>query len=282
MDKKQHSKRAKELIGMGKVEVNGYSLSKSWFAFAMDTKDCKPVHTAIYFWIVELNNRLGWKKEFGLPTTDTMEVLSIGNKRTYLQALNDLELWGFIKIIQRSKNQYQSCIIELCRGKNDIASDTALPQHQTQHCPSVGTSIAPIDKPINNITNKINKPIPTESGDFEKEVVKFLPKVPWEQYSVLDFDSPKKDLLNDLEFISKTSSSHNLTKNQTEEWVKKFFIHIEKSNEGHANLQAHRKHCTNWINLKIQNEKNNKDGKTTFKAGQRTNGQVPTGGYSKL
>ncbi|MGA6117454.1 Lin1244/Lin1753 domain-containing protein [Sphingobacterium anhuiense] len=124
--------------------------------------------------------------------------------------------------------------------------------------------------------------IPTESGDFEKEVVKFLPKVPWEQYSVLDFETPKTDLLNDLEFISKTSSSHNLTKIQTEEWVKKFFIHIEKSNEGHANLQAHRKHCTNWINLKIQNEKNNKDGKTTFKAGQRTNGQVPTRGYSKL
>lgn len=124
--------------------------------------------------------------------------------------------------------------------------------------------------------------IPTESGDLEKEVVKILPKVPWEQYSVLDFETPKADLLNDDEFISKTSSSHNLTKNQTEEWVKKFFIHIEKSNEGHANLQAHRKHCTNWINLKIQNEKNNKDGKTTFKAGQRTNGQVPTGGYSKL
>jgi len=150
--------------------ATGYALSRRWFAFAFETKECKVQHTALFMWIIELNNRLGWKKEIGIPTADTMEGLSIGNKNTYLDALRDIAKWGFIEIVKESKNQYQACIISLCHSKSEPASgtalDTALIQHEVQHRygtgygigvsidDSIGFSIDTIDKPINKETSK--------------------------------------------------------------------------------------------------------------------------------
>jgi hypothetical protein len=142
--------------------MNGYDLSRAWFDFAFETKECKTQHTALYMWMIELNNRLGWKNEFGLPTHDTMEGLSIGNKQTYLNALRDLKKWGFIKIIQESKNQFQACIVSICRVKNAPTKHTALDNMLLQNRSgidtsigiSTGVSIVPIDKQINHETNK--------------------------------------------------------------------------------------------------------------------------------
>ena len=137
---------------------NGYSYSRAWFDFAFDSTEAKPVHTALFFWIVELNNRLGWKEQFGLPTIVTMEGLSIGNKRTYLSALNDLCTWGFVEIVSESKNQYNSTLIKLCCGKKATAKVTALDTAMQRQSPSIGHSeghsIAPIDKQRNNETKK--------------------------------------------------------------------------------------------------------------------------------
>lgn len=146
-----------------KIEkLSGYELARKWFDYAFDKKECKVQHTAIYMWIIELNNRLGWKKEFGLPTADTMEGLSIGNKNTYLDALRDIADWGFISIIKESKNQYQACIISLCCSKSELAIVSALDTALIQHGYSIdngtgvgiGFSTVPIVKPINKETNK--------------------------------------------------------------------------------------------------------------------------------
>ena len=137
---------------------NGYSYSRAWFDFAFDSTEVKPVHTALFFWIVELNNRLGWKEQFGLPTMVTMEGLSIGNKRTYLAALNDLCTWGFVEIVSESKNQYNSTLIKLCCGKKATAKvtalDTAMQRQGNSTGHSIDTSTAPIDKQRNNETKK--------------------------------------------------------------------------------------------------------------------------------
>lgn len=145
---------------------NGYILSRNWFNFSFEKKEAKVQHTALYMWVVELNNRLGWKEEFQLPTIDTMEGLSIGNKNTYISTLNDLVEWKFIQIVKASKNQYQATVIKLCYDKSATALvtalDTALQQHSTQHSDSIGDGIDtgsdPIDKQVNNETEKPNKP----------------------------------------------------------------------------------------------------------------------------
>ena len=48
--------------------MTGYELSRKWFDFAFEKKEAKTQHTALYLWIIELNNRLGWKVEFQLAT----------------------------------------------------------------------------------------------------------------------------------------------------------------------------------------------------------------------
>jgi hypothetical protein len=147
-------------------KLNGYQLSRKWFDFAFEKKEAKVQHTALYLWLVELNNRLGWKEEFQLPTLDTMEGLSIGNKSTYLSTLKDLADWKFVEIVKESKNQYQATVVKLCRSESVTAGatalDTALKQHSTQHGNgtgnsiefSIGTGSVPIDKQVNNETKK--------------------------------------------------------------------------------------------------------------------------------
>ena len=138
--------------------MNGYDLSRQWFDFAFEKTECKVQHTALYLWIVELNNRLGWKKEFGLPTNATMEGLGIGNRGTYAKTLSDLKDWGFIEIVQESKNQYQACIIKLCLFNNEQAErqalDQALIRHSDKQSSGIDTGTVRIDKPRNNETNK--------------------------------------------------------------------------------------------------------------------------------
>lgn len=138
--------------------MTAFELTRKWFDFSFENKEAKVQHTAIFLWIIELNNRLGWKSEFGLPTHDTMEGLSIGNKNTYLSALRELEKWGFIKIVKASKNQYQANIISICRIRKvtalRTALDTALIHHSNSTGNGIDNSIDPIDKQVNKETSK--------------------------------------------------------------------------------------------------------------------------------
>ena len=105
--------------------MNGYNLSRNWYNFKFDNPTkTNARHSDMYFYIVDLWNRLGQKSEFGLPTMVTMELLQIGSYNTYKKTLNDLIDFGFIKIIKESKNQHQSKIIAL--SKYDKATDKAL------------------------------------------------------------------------------------------------------------------------------------------------------------
>src|SRR5690554_930931 len=105
--------------------MNGYDLTRAWYNFKFkDPKRVKSGHSDLFFYIIDLWNRLGQKKEFGLPTSVAMESLGIGSYNTYKKLLDDLFKFGFIKLICDSKNQHQSKIITI--SKIDKASDEAL------------------------------------------------------------------------------------------------------------------------------------------------------------
>ena len=39
-------------------ELNGYGTNRKWFDFAFENPDMvTPTHTALFFWLVELNNQ---------------------------------------------------------------------------------------------------------------------------------------------------------------------------------------------------------------------------------
>lgn len=105
--------------------MNGYNLIRDWYNFKFDNPSkVKAIHSDFYCYLIDLWNRLGQKKEFGLPTTITMEALNVGSYNTYKKVLNDLINFGFVKIISESKNQHQSKIVAL--SKNDKATDKPL------------------------------------------------------------------------------------------------------------------------------------------------------------
>jgi len=97
------------------MSMNGYNLNRAWYNYVFDNPGVvKSQHTSLYLFIVETCNRLGWKRNFGLPTNHAMEGSSIGNYQTYRKTFEDLIRWGFIKLIQKSTNQYSANVVALC------------------------------------------------------------------------------------------------------------------------------------------------------------------------
>ena len=105
--------------------INTFEINKTWFSYVAENINVKPIHTALYFFIFNKWNSLFWKKHFGLPTDNTMECMNIRSYKTYIKTLNELESFGFIKLIERSKNQNTSNIIEVVNNtKAEIKATT--------------------------------------------------------------------------------------------------------------------------------------------------------------
>lgn len=141
--------------------MNGYHLSRSWFDWAFENPDINtPVHSALFMWVIEKWNRLGQKEKFGLPTSEAMEVLGIRSFNTYNKVFGNLVEWGFIEVIQQSKNQYTSTIIALSKfdKATDKALDKALIKQVTKQSESTRGGIDSIDKQENQeITEPLNQ-----------------------------------------------------------------------------------------------------------------------------
>ncbi len=158
-------------------EINGYELSRAWFDWCFENPEkINTNHSALYFFCIEQCNRLGWKEKFGLPTTMAKDAIGIRSYNTYIKTLRDLCEFGFITMIEISKNQYSSNIITLSKFNKalnntpDKALDKALIKHVTKHRrkqhESTGESIDSIDKQVNNKTKEPLTIEPTNNNDL--------------------------------------------------------------------------------------------------------------------
>jgi predicted amino acid-binding ACT domain protein len=132
--------------------MNSYDLSRGFINFAFDNPEkISPNHYAIYFFAIEHCNRLGWKSKFGLPTMMVCDAVGIKKPQTFIKYFNDLEDWGFIDVVERSKNQYSANIISLISAttKKGEAMDKAMVKHAAKQGASKGQSNSPIDKQVN-------------------------------------------------------------------------------------------------------------------------------------
>jgi hypothetical protein len=131
--------------------MNSYELSRAFFDWSFENPNkITPNHIALYFFCVEHCNRLGWKDKFGLPTTMAKEAIGIRSYNTYKKTLDELVEFGFITMVEVSKNQYSSNIIALSKFNNahNKALDKALIKHTSKQSESTQQSISSIDKPI--------------------------------------------------------------------------------------------------------------------------------------
>lgn len=151
--------------------MNSYDLSRKWFDWCFENPEkINTNHTALYFFCIEHCNRLGWKKKFGLPTTMAKEAIGIRSYNTYIKTLKDLIDFGFIEMIERSKNQYSCNIVALSNFNK--AHSKALDKAMIKHVTKQGESISSINKQETNKQETINKfIIPTilEISEYCKE-----------------------------------------------------------------------------------------------------------------
>lgn len=139
--------------------MNGYELSRNWFDWSFENPELiTPTHTAIYFFAIEHCNRLGWKDKFGFPTQMAMDAIGIRKHQTFTKHFTDLVEWGFIGLVQKSKNQYSANIISLksAMPKNGKALDKAMIKHGAKQSQSTGQSMDSIDKQETNKQGTIN------------------------------------------------------------------------------------------------------------------------------
>jgi len=131
--------------------LSGYDLSRFFWDFCFENPEkVSPNHCALYFFSIEHCNRLGWKEKFGLPTNMAKEAIGIKNYKTYSKTLNDLVEWNFIKMIEKSKNQYSANIVALVKNTkaSTKASTKALDKARLKHTAKQVQSIVSVDKPL--------------------------------------------------------------------------------------------------------------------------------------
>ena len=185
--------------------MNSYELSRNWFDWSFENPELiSPTHTAIYFFAIEHCNRLGWKEKFGFPSQMVMDAIGVKKHQTFTKHFTDLVEWGFIGLVQKSKNQYSANIISLisAKPKNGKALDKAMIKHGAKQGQSTGQSMDSIDKqetiePINQETNtEAIAPIEDQS---EKTKIK-KPEIPTEEEFMAYYKSELSKQFPGLEF----------------------------------------------------------------------------------
>jgi hypothetical protein len=177
--------------------MNSYELSRNFFDWSFENPHkVTPNHIALYFFCIEHCNRLGWKQNFGLPTTMAKEAIGIRSYNTYIKTLNDLVDFGFIIMIEKSKNQYSSNIIALSNFNKahdkalDKALDKAMIKHMIKQDESTVQSIDSINK-HKTINNKQITIIEVEDYFIENGYRKDVAEKFYNYYNVSDWKDAK-------------------------------------------------------------------------------------------
>jgi hypothetical protein len=194
-----------------------FKLYRNFWDFAFENPEkIKPNHIAIFSFSIEHCNRLGWKKKFGLPSTMTMEAVGIKSYNTYITAFNELVQYGFIELIEKSKNQYSSNIIALSNNfkANDKALDKALIKHTTKQSESTGESISSIDIQETNIQETKKQRFEEFWTLYDKKVER---KSCYNKFIKLDLEVIEK-IINVVPFYVKLTPDIKYRKNP-ETWI---------------------------------------------------------------
>lgn len=231
---------------------NGYDLSRKWFDWCFENPEkISPNHSALYFFCIEHCNRLGWKDKFGLPTTMAKEAIGIRSYNTYIKTLNELVEWGFILMIEKSKNQYSSNIIALSKFNKalDKALDKAFIKHDTKQSESTRQSIDSIDKQENNEQiNKEQVSAPTLANIFLERNGKFISEL-------------ETELLSSEIAKSNRMMLHGISKEKHDDFAKKFIAKIKSDEWWNGRSDAIR-YFGNMIKTWLREEKSGRKGST--------------------
>lgn len=222
--------------------MNSYEISRKWFDWCFENPEkISPNHSALFFFAIEHCNRLGWKRKFGLPTEMAKEAIGIKSYNTYIKTLNDLVNWGFIDMVEKSKNQYSSNIIAISNFNKalDKALDKAIVKATKKQRESNSESICSIDKPI---TNNLLTIEPLKEKKSKNEI----------------FGS---EVLLDQMWVETISMQNRISTDEIQKWVQKFNSKLFTEFDTKISKQDYASHFSRWLPqeiLKLKKEENGK------------------------
>lgn len=239
------------------MSMNGYDLSHKFFDWAFNNReDFKPTVSALYFYLIEMCNTLGWKKEFSISAKECMEGMGVSGYNTYKSAFDVLCKHGFIKVVKKSCNHYQANVITLLNF--DRVTDKVT------------------DKVTDRVTDRVTDevdvyPIKIEQGNYKGnykgnyqsngDIHKTNNSKTIKQDIIAETDvsvKPKKQKIKFSEFVSLTQDEYNkLIQDHSESAVKRM-IEILNNYKG-ANGKKYKSDymaILNWVVNRYNDEKN--------------------------
>lgn len=171
------------------------------------------------------------------------DAIGIKNYKTYSKTFEDLIEWGFIRLLQRSKNQYSSNIIAIV--KNTKAHTKALSKATQKHSQKQVHGIVGIDKQIQTDT----EPITREQENIELDV----------NIWINGFEFLKQD---GIWYEREIEMKFNLSEPELNHRLEQYWLSLQKSNFK-GQLNQIRAGFVKW--LKTWNEKEKNNGKQTRK-----------------
>jgi len=223
------------------IKHNGYSLTKEWFEFALCNPDIvSGNHTALYLWIVQVNNTTGWKEKFGLTVREGMDGMSCKSRTTYYKCFQNLLDWGFVTIVIPSKNQYQCNIITLIKNGTPNNGTPNNGQSNTNNWSSTRSS-------TRSSTGTILKPLNIKTDEDVKTENPSSSSLPFISISeaIKHLDLEIDDFA--LHAVRQTGYSLDQLKVTSEEFLKEQKAVGKKS---WADVPDLRKHFINWAKKK--------------------------------
>lgn len=179
--------------------MDHFKLLRDFWDFAFENPEkISPNHCALYCFIINHSNRLGRKEKIGLPTEMAKEAIGIKSYNTYINTFNDLVDWGFIKILERSKNQYSSNIVALSYFNKalDKALDKAMLMQQRKQGKSNSESSSESNSSIDELTTNTEE-LRTKRENNEDFALSFLKINHPSEYEILMMQFRKQ--INDYE-----------------------------------------------------------------------------------
>jgi len=214
--------------------MDHFKLLRDFWDFAFENPEkISPNHCALYCFIINHSNRLGRKPKIGLPTEMTKEAIGIKSYNTYINTLNDLVCWGFIEMIEKSKNQYSSNIIAL--SNFDKALDKALDKAMLMQVQKQVKSNSKSNDSIDELITK-KEELKTNLGKNQILISSILEKQEWCEITCIQ---------EKIEMSSLKS------------WLDKFNIELIRTMEVKHSEKDFASHFTRWLRNEIIKTKQN-------------------------
>ena len=106
----------------------------------------------------------------------------------------------------------------------------------------------------NQYTTKKLKPqqLPEDNSDSNYTLLDDISNIPLTEIQLSErLEEVSTELLNSSNLIYSISEYNKITEDEAKEWINKYLVYTRGTEEYTQSLKAIKKHCANWINIKI-------------------------------